>query len=74
MVDAIGGVATVVLALIALSGVSEQILAATATVVFTAALLILGGTMLTEYTRMVFPAGCSASRRVVEVAVCRLCS
>jgi hypothetical protein len=57
LVDAIGGVATVVLAIIALSGVHEQILAAIATVVFAAALLILGGTMLTEYTKMAFPSG-----------------
>jgi len=57
LVDAIGGVATVVLAIIALSGVNEQILAAIATVVFAAALLILGGTMLTEYTKMAFPSG-----------------
>jgi hypothetical protein len=55
--DAIGGVATVVLAIIALSGINEQMLAAIATIVFGAALLIQGGTMLTEYTKLIFPAG-----------------
>jgi hypothetical protein len=57
LVDAIGGVATIVLAIIALSGVNSEALAAIATMVFAAALLILGGTMLTEYTKMAFPAG-----------------
>jgi len=57
VVDAIGGVATVVLAIIALSGIHEQMLAAIAAIVFGAALLIQGGTMLTEYTKLVFPAG-----------------
>ncbi len=57
LVDAIGGVATIVLAIIALSGVNEAILAAIATIVFGAALLIQGGTMLTEYTKLVFPSG-----------------
>jgi hypothetical protein len=57
LVDAIGGVATIVLAIIALSGVSEPLLAAVATIVFGAALLIQGGTMLTEYTKLIYPAG-----------------
>jgi hypothetical protein len=57
LVDAIGGVATVVLAIIALSGASQPMLAAVAIIVFGAALLIQGGTMLTEYTKLTFPEG-----------------
>ena len=55
LVDAVGGVATIVLAIIALSGVSQAMLGAIATIVFGAALLIQGGTMLSEYTRLIFP-------------------
>ena len=57
VVDAVGGVATIVLAIIALSGINQPILAAIATIVFGAALLIQGGTMLTEYTKLIFPVG-----------------
>ena len=57
LVDAIGGIATIVLAIIGLSGVSETALGAVATIVFAAALLIQGGTMLTEYTKVIFPSG-----------------
>lgn len=57
LVDAVGGVATIVLAIIALSGVNQPMLGAVATIVFGAALLIQGGTMLTEYTKLIFPAG-----------------
>jgi len=57
LVDAIGGVATIVLAIIALSGVNQPMLVAIATIVFGAALLIQGGTMLTEYTKLIFPPG-----------------
>jgi hypothetical protein len=57
VVDAIGGVATVVLAIIALSGVNQQLMASIAVIVFGAALLIQGGTMLTEYTKLIVPAG-----------------
>jgi hypothetical protein len=57
LVDAIGGVATIVLAVIALSGVSQPMLGAVATIVFGAALLIQGGTMLTEYTKLILPLG-----------------
>lgn len=56
-VDAIGGIATVVLAIVALSGIHQPTLAAIAVIVFGAALLIQGGTMLTEYTKLMFPAG-----------------
>jgi hypothetical protein len=57
LVDAIGGIATIVLAIIALSGVHDLTLAGIATIVFGVALLIQGGTMLTEYTRISFPTG-----------------
>ena len=55
LVDAIGGAATVILTIVALSGVSQSMLAAIATVVFGAALLIQGGTMLTEFTKLMAP-------------------
>lgn len=48
LVDAFGGIATIVLAIIGLSGVHEMTLASIATIVFGVALLIQGGTMLTE--------------------------
>jgi hypothetical protein len=60
LVDAVGGVVTIVLAIIALSGVHQPTLAGIATIVFGAALLIQGGTMLTEYTKLFFPAGTAA--------------
>lgn len=60
LVDAIGGIVTVVLAIIALSGVQAGALLAIATIVFGAALLIQGGTMLSEFTRVIFPAGAGA--------------
>src|SRR6185437_2940917 len=55
--DAIGGIATVILAIVALSGVSQSMLGGIATIVFGAALLIQGGTMLTEYTKLTAPPG-----------------
>jgi hypothetical protein len=55
--DAIGGVATIVLAIVALSGVNQPMLGAIATIIFGAALLIQGGTMLTEYTKLMAPPG-----------------
>jgi hypothetical protein len=61
LVDAIGGVATVILAIIALSGINQPLLTAVATIVFGAALLIQGGTMLTEYTKLMFPSGAMES-------------
>jgi hypothetical protein len=55
LVDAIGGAATIILAIVALSGVSQSMLAAIATIIFGAALLIQGGTMLTEFTKLMAP-------------------
>jgi hypothetical protein len=60
LVDAIGGAATIILAIVALSGVSQSLLSAVATVVFGAALLIQAGTMLTEFTKLMTPPGAAA--------------
>lgn len=54
--DAVGGIATIVLAIVALAGVHADILVPAAVIVFGAALLIQGGTMLSEHARMIFPA------------------
>lgn len=55
-VDAIGGVATVVLAIIGLSGTYPALMLGIVTIIFGAALLIEGGTMLSEYAHIIFPA------------------
>jgi hypothetical protein len=47
--DALGGIATIVLAIIGLSGVRPEALVSISTVVFGAALLIQGGAMLSEF-------------------------
>jgi hypothetical protein len=57
LADAIGGIATVVLAIIALAGVHPEVILPIAVIVFGAALLIQGGTMLSEYASIIFPAG-----------------
>jgi hypothetical protein len=57
LADAIGGIATIVLAIIALSGVHPEVILPVAVIVFGAALLIQGGTMLSEYASVIFPAG-----------------
>lgn len=61
LVDALGGIATAVLAIIALSGFAREVLAGVATIVFGAALLVQAGTILSEYANVVLPAGVSAS-------------
>ncbi|HTX04958.1 MAG TPA: hypothetical protein VMD06_03950 [Steroidobacteraceae bacterium] len=55
--DAIGGIATAVLAIIALAGWRPELLAGVATIVFGAALLIQGGTLLSEYSQVYTPTG-----------------
>ena len=62
-VDALGGIAAIVLAIVGLSGVKPDILLSIGTVVFGAALLIQGGAMLTEYAQieLVPEAGSTAS-------------
>lgn len=61
LVDAIGGIATVVIAIVGLSGVNAPMMASIATIVFGVALLIQGGTMLSEYAQIIFPAGSSTT-------------
>ena len=56
-VDAIGGIATVVLAIVALAGVHSDMIIAIATIIFGAALLVHGGTLLSEYASLIFPPG-----------------
>lgn len=57
LADAIGGLATIVIAIVGLSGVNAPNMAAIATIVFGVALLTLGGTMASEYARIIFPSG-----------------
>ncbi len=51
-VDALGGIATIVLAIVGLSGTKSLDLLSIATIVFGAALLIQGGAMLTEFAQI----------------------
>ena len=55
LVDAIGGVATIILAVVGLAGIHGPMLAAIATIVFGIALLIQGGTMLSEFAAIYSP-------------------
>lgn len=55
LIDAIGGVATVVLAIVGLAGTRPDIMVAIATIVFGVALLIEGGAILSDYSRIMFP-------------------
>lgn len=55
--DAIGGIATAVLAIIGLAGWRPELLAGVATIVFGAALLIQAGTLLSEYSQVFTPGG-----------------
>jgi hypothetical protein len=48
-----------VLAIVALTGFAREIIAPIATIVFGAASLIQGGTLLSEYAHVIFPAGSS---------------
>jgi hypothetical protein len=59
--DAIGGIATIVLAVLGLAGVRPTMMVAVATVIFGVALLIQVGTMLSEYASTVFPPGANPS-------------
>jgi hypothetical protein len=51
-VDALGGIATIVLAIIGLTGVKPDALLSISTIVFGAALLIQGGAMLSEFAQI----------------------
>jgi hypothetical protein len=59
-VDAVGGIATIVLAIVALAGLHPDVMVPVAVIVFGAALLIQGGTMLSEYGHVIFPTGAVA--------------
>jgi len=59
LVDAIGGIATIVLAIVALTGVRPEILVPITIIVFGAALLIQAGAMVSEYA-LFMPAGAGA--------------
>lgn len=61
LVDAVGGIATIILAIVALSGVRPDIMVPITVIVFGAALLIQGGTMLSEYAQIMFPRGGTAA-------------
>ncbi len=54
-VDAAGGIVTIVLAIVGLSGTAPQMMVSIATIVFGAALLIQGGAMLSEYAQIMSP-------------------
>jgi len=56
LIDAIGGVATIVLAICGLVNIAPAIMTSIATIVFGVALLIQGGTMVSEYAQITFPA------------------
>jgi hypothetical protein len=51
-VDALGGIAAIVLAIIGLSGVKPEMLVSISTIVFGAAVLIQGGAMLSEFAEI----------------------
>jgi hypothetical protein len=61
LVDALGGVATAVLAIIGLTGFDAEGMAGIATIVFGAALLVQGGTIVSEYANIIVPAAGSSS-------------
>ncbi|WP_400767476.1 hypothetical protein [Methylosinus sporium] len=61
LVDAVGGIATIVLAVCGLAGINPPLMAGIATIVFGVALLIQGGAMLSEYAQIIFPAGAKAA-------------
>jgi hypothetical protein len=55
LIDALGGIATIVLAIIGLTSFDPEGMAGIATIVFGASLLVQGGTILTEYAHILFP-------------------
>ncbi|MGE3264703.1 hypothetical protein [Methylocystis sp.] len=57
LIDAIGGVATIILVICGLAGISPVMMVAIATIVFGVALLIQGGAMLSDYAQVAFPGG-----------------
>ncbi|HTW39236.1 MAG TPA: hypothetical protein VMD49_11765 [Steroidobacteraceae bacterium] len=61
LMDAIGGIATAVLAIIALTGFAPGALAAVATIVFGAALITQAGALFSEYSSLILPRRAAAS-------------
>ena len=59
-VDAIGGVATVIVAIVGLAGARPDMMIGIATILFGAALLIESGAMLAEFAGITLPAGAQA--------------
>jgi len=59
LIDALGGIAAAVLAIVGLTGFDPVGMAGIATIVFGAALLIQGGTILTEYAQITLPSEAS---------------
>ncbi len=59
--DALGGIATIILAVFGLAGVAVATMLPIAIIVLGAALLVQGGTMLSEYAHIIFPAGRGAA-------------
>jgi len=53
LADAVGGVATIILAIVALTGVHPETTLSIAVIVFAATLLIQGGTVLSEYEAII---------------------
>lgn len=60
-IDAAGGIATMVLAIVGLTGTSATMILSVVTIIFGAALLIQGGAMLSEYARIIFPVGAKSA-------------
>lgn len=52
MMDAMGGVATAILAIVALTGTNPQLLEGVATIVFGGTLLVQGGALVSEYSQL----------------------
>jgi hypothetical protein len=59
--DAVGGIVTIVLAILGLANIAPETIIPIATIVFGVALLIQGGTLLSEYARLIFPSGAPSS-------------
>jgi hypothetical protein len=55
VIDAIGGVATIVLAICGLVNLAPSLMTAIATIVFGVALVIQGGAMISEYAQLLIP-------------------
>ena len=60
LADAVGGIATIVLAVAGLANAGQETMPSIAAIVFGAALLIEGGAMLSEYALIAFPDGAPA--------------